>query len=347
MKTILPLSVEGGALSRVEHLAAGAEQAGYDAVSYSEINSDPILHMTVAAGHTKRVHLMTNIIVAFARNPMTLATQATAVQEYSQGRLILGLGSQIKPHIEKRFSMPWSAPAARMTEFISALHAIWTAWETGEKLDFRGEFYSHTLMIPEYAPPVTQPRPKVFLAAVGERMTEAAGSVADGVIVHPFTTQRYLSEITLPALARGREKGNRVSSDVEVAAAPFIICGSSEAEVARSREAVRARVAFYGSTPAYRPVLALHGWGDLGDELNAMSKSADNQRWSRMASLIPDEVLQTFAVEASPSNVGELVDRRFGSLVQWISPNPNGLSEPGALLTVMDAIKSASETPPQ
>ena len=281
MKVDLPLAVPGGALAPVGDLARAAEDAGIDGVYYSEAPSDPLLHLTVAAGATAQIDLLTNIVVAFARSPMLLAVQARAIQDYSQGRLLLGLGSQIKPHIERRFSMPWSDPAARMAEYVAAMRAIWHAWETGDKLDFRGEYYTHTLMTAMFTPPCEYPAPKVLVAGVGVRMTEVAGAVADGFLIHPFSTGKYLRGVTLPALQRGRESAGRVlDPQFEVASSMMVISGYTEQEIAESKARVRQQLAFYGSTPAYRPVLDMHGWGALGDELNRVSRTRDaGGRW--------------------------------------------------------------------
>lgn len=339
MRTVLPLSVPDGTLRRTGELSRAAEAAGFDVVAISEINSDPMLHLTLAAEATDRIELMTNIVVAFARSPMTLATQATALQEYSGGRLVLGLGSQVRAHIERRFSMPWSSPARRMEEYVQALRAIWHSWGTGEPLRFEGEFYRHTLMIPEYVPAVSQSAPEVFVAAVGERMTEAAGAVADGVIIHPFMTERFLREVTVPALQRGAERGERPAAQVKVASTPFVISGISAEEIARSRELVRHRLGFYGSTPAYRPVLELHGWGGLGDRLNRMSKTDDPQRWDRMAELISDEMLEAFAVEGTPRQVATLLRQRYDGLVDSLSINQRGFEDPRTVQHVTAAIR--------
>lgn len=343
MQRIMPLAPAGGALAGVGELAKAAEDANFEGISMSEINNDPMLEMTIAAGSTDRVQLMANVVIAFARSPMTLAMQATALQNYSCGRVILGIGSQIKPHIERRFSMPWSSPAARMREYIMALQSIWHSWETGEKLDFRGDFYTHTLSMPEYVPTVSRPRPKVLLAAVGEGMTRVAGAVADGVIIHPFTTSRYLHEVTLPALRRGAEESGRSIDEFDIAGSPFVISGRTDDEIAAARERVRSRIAFYGSTPAYRPVLAVHGWEELGVSLNAMSKSDDSHRWDRMADLVPDDVLNAFAVQGQPALAGEEIVRRFGSVFEYLCINPNGVSGIDTLGEVMDAIKASGD----
>ena len=337
MKVGLPLYLPGESLAGIAAAAPLAEAAGVDGVSCSEMSSDPILQLTVAAGVTSRVELLSNIVVAFARSPMTLAVQGRALQEYSKGRLILGLGSQIKPHIERRFSMPWSAPAARMAEYISALRAIWHSWESGDKLNFRGDFYSHTLMTPMFAPGNEYPAPKVYLAAVGERMTETAGAVADGVLLHPFSTVRYLREVTLPALARGR--GDEPEGQFDVVSAAFVVSGRDDAEFAASRQQVRAQLAFYGSTPAYLPVLDLHGWGDLGVELNRLSKQPDPDKWRQMGELITDEVLTEFTIVGEPGEIGAGLDRRFGGLITRYEVNPVGLRDPELALAVASGVQ--------
>jgi len=341
MDLFVPVADHGGDLGAIPSLAREAEAAGFG-ISVSERRSDPMLQLTLAADATAEVPLLTNVVIAFARSPMTLAVQATGVQEYSGGRLILGLGSQIKPHIERRFSMPWSAPAERMGEYVQALHAIWESWATGARLDFRGRFYQHTLMIPEFAPTVSRRRPDVLVAAVGQRMTEVAGRVADGVIVHPFTTPAFVREVTLPAFHRGAAAGGRATDSLKVAGTVFVVSGRTEEELARSRELVRARVAFYGSTPAYLPVLAVHGWEDLGIELNALSRTGDGDRWSRMTRLVPDEVLHAFAVEGPPDVVGQAVAERYGALLSHIVVNPDGIPDPTVLYEVTSAIRDGS-----
>src|SRR5919107_6411057 len=197
----------GGDLHKVGEQAKRAEAVGYDAVWTAETAHDPFFPLLIAAEHTERIELGTAIAVAFARNPMILANIAYDLQAYSGGRFALGLGSQIKPHIEKRFSMPWSKPAARMREMILAIRAIWDSWNNGTKLDFRGDFYQHTLMTPFFNPgPNPHGDAKIFIAAVGDKMTEVAGEVCDGILIHGFTTERYLREVTLPAIDRGLEK---------------------------------------------------------------------------------------------------------------------------------------------
>jgi probable F420-dependent oxidoreductase len=293
--------------------AKEAERQGWDGVLTAETGHDPFFPLLLAAEHTERIELGTGIAVAFARSPMIMANVGYDLQAFSRGRCILGLGSQIKAHIEKRFSMPWSHPAARMREFVLAMRAIWACWNEGEKLDFQGEFYRHTLMTPFFDPgPNRYGTPKVFLAAVGERMTEVAGEVADGVICHAFTTEKYLREVTLPALERGLAKAGRKRKDFQVSFPGFTVTGKDEKSWSESRRAVCKQIAFYGSTPAYRPVLEMHGWGGLQTELNSLSKQG---QWDKMGELIDDKILEQFAVVGTPDEVIPKFKARFGGVV--------------------------------
>jgi len=289
--------------------AERAERDGYDGLWTSELKHDPFLGLGLAATVTERISLGTAIALAFARNPMSAAVLANDLQALSGGRLLLGLGSQIKAHITRRFSMPWSHPAPRMREYILALRAIWACWHEGAPLQFEGEFYRHTLMTPMFTPePHGHGSPRVLLAGVGPAMTKVAGEVADGFLCHGFTTEAYLREVTLPALAAGR--GGDLHG-FEIVGSPFVVTGRTEEEFAAADSAVRGQLAFYASTPAYRPVLEKHGWGALGDELHTMSKAG---RWTEMASLIPDEVLHAFAVAGEPAEAGRELVRRYGDV---------------------------------
>ncbi|MBV8462226.1 MAG: LLM class F420-dependent oxidoreductase [Acidimicrobiales bacterium] len=297
--------------------AAKAEAEGYDGVWSAETSHDPFLPIAAAAGATEKLEFGTGITVAFARNPMTLAVVANDLQELTQGRFMLGMGSQIKPHITKRFSMPWSHPAPRMREMVLAIRAIWRSWETGEKLDFRGDFYTHTLMTPFFNPgPNRYGNPKILLAGVGEHMTEVAGEVADGFLVHGFTTERYLREVSLPALERGASKAGKTRGDLTVSYPGFVVTGTDDESTEKADGAVRQQIAFYGSTPAYRPVLELHGWGDLQSELNTLSKRGE---WVKMGELVDDEVLEAFAVVCPLEKVASEVRARFDGLVDRFS----------------------------
>ena len=256
------------------------------------------------------------IAVAFARNPMHAAVIANDINRLSNGRFILGLGSQIKPHITKRFSMPWSDPAARMREFVLAIRAIWESWNEGTPLAFRGDYYRHTLMTPMFDQgPSECGDPRIFVAAVGPAMTAVAGEVADGLMAHGFTTPSYLRDVTMVNLVKGLERSNRSRSDVEVTIPIMSAVGRDDAEVAPKLAAVRQQLAFYGSTPAYRGVLEHHGWGDVGDELNRLSKQGE---WVAMGDLITDEMLREFAVIGDLESVSAEIKQKFGGLVDRV-----------------------------
>ena len=315
------LKMDGGIPNRLERVAEAAvalEQDGYDGGWTAETSHDPFLPLLLAAEHTSRLELGTNIAVAFARNPMIVANIGWDLQAYSQGRFILGLGTQIQPHIEKRFSMPWSHPARRMREFVSALHAIWSAWKDGTKLRFEGDFYTHKIMTPMFTPePQPYSPPKVFIAAVGEAMTEMCGEVADGHLGHPMVSKRYLNEVTIPALLRGMQRPGRERSDFEVSCEVLVATGDNDADLAAATAAVRKQIAFYGSTPAYRKVLELHGWGDLQTELHRLSLAGE---WDTMGSVIDDEMLSAFAVVGPVESIAAALRDRCEGVVDRVLP---------------------------
>lgn len=303
----------------LEAAAVRAEVDGFAGFAIPETRHDVFVSLALAARATARIELMSTIAVAFARNPMTVAMAANDVRQVARGRFSLGLGSQVRPHIERRYSMPWSHPAARMEEFLAALRAIWESWQTGRRLVFRGEFYRHTLMTEFFNPgPSEYGPPPLLLAAVGERMTGVAGRMADGVLCHSLTTVDYLRERTLPALraARGGSlDGFGVCLPVLVAASPA------------GERAVRRQIAFYASTPAYRAVLDLHGWGGLHERLNRLSR---HQAWEEMGELVTDEVFDAFAVSGPPDEVVARVRERFAGLVTrpaLYTPHPGDLAQ--------------------
>lgn len=314
----------GTDLSRVADQARAFEEAGYTGIQTAETGHDPFLPLSLAALHTSNVDLITGIAVAFARTPMVLAHTAHDINFASQGRFVLGLGSQIRAHITKRFSMPWSHPAARIREFILALRAIWATWYEKEPLQFNGKFYTHTLMTPFFSPTnLEYGPPRVFLAAVGPLMTEVAGEVADGMIVHPFTTETYLREVSLPALERGWAKSGKKREDFDISYPVFVVTGRDEAELGRAKVATKQQLAFYGSTPAYKPVLDSIGAGELQPELNAMSKQG---RWTEMGSLFTDDVMNAFAIVAEPQDIANQIKSRFGDVIDRTSAAYGNLS---------------------
>jgi probable F420-dependent oxidoreductase len=335
------MKVDGGIgfdLAGAALTAQEAEAAGYDGIWSAETSHDPFFPLLLAAEHTERLELGTGIAVAFPRSPMHLANIGYDLQSYSKGRFILGLGSQIRAHIEKRFSATWSKPASRMRELILAMRAIWGSWQEQTKLDFRGDFYSHTLMTPFFNPgPNPYGTPKVFLAAVGERMTEVAGETCDGLLAHAFTTEAYLREVTLPALDRGLKKAGKLRSQFEISCPTFVVTGTNEQEVAAADEAVRRQIAFYGSTPAYKTVLEKHGWGELQPELNRLSKQGE---WVEMGKLVSDDVLDAFAVRGEPEEIPKLILARYGDVMDRVTFYTPYKSDPERWKAVLAGFKT-------
>jgi probable F420-dependent oxidoreductase len=300
-------------MSRVAGEAKRREAMGYDGIRLSELNHDPFLPLTIAAEHTTSIELVTSVAVAFSRNPMSMAHLAHDLNAFSGGRLVLGLGSQVKPHIERRFSMPWHKAARQMREYIEAMQAIFDCWYDGKRLDFVGEYYQHTLMPSTFTPDNTQAgRPRITLSATGPLMTKVAAEVADGMIMHPFNSEKYIREVTLPAITEGLAKSNRTLDDFELDYAPLIATGVDEESIVTAREVARDRIAFYGSTEAYRPVFDIHGWGELQTELNQMNK---RQQQKDMANLIDDEVLETIAIVGTPDEVVDAMKQRFADVI--------------------------------
>jgi probable F420-dependent oxidoreductase len=339
------MKVDGGIpniISKAGAQAVELEKAGYSGGWTAETSHDPFLPLIPAAEATSDLELGTSIAVAFARNPMTLANTAWDLQMASEGRFILGLGSQIKPHITKRFSMEWSHPAARMREMILAIRAIWDTWENGTKLDFRGDFYTHTLMTPFFSPDKADLGsfgvPKIYLAGVGELMTEVAGEVCDGFLCHGFTTEKYLREVTLPALERGRAKAGTSMDGFDIVGPSFVVTGTDDQQLEQAASGTRQQIAFYGSTPAYKPVLEIHGWGGLQEELNGLSKQGE---WVKMGTLIDDEILNTFAVVGAPEHIAPELSRRYGDVISRISFYAPYKSDPDRWAQVLSDIKAA------
>ncbi|HWB65463.1 MAG TPA: TIGR03617 family F420-dependent LLM class oxidoreductase [Mycobacteriales bacterium] len=320
-------------------VAVAAEVAGYDAIWTSEVKHEPFVTLALAATATERLAVGSAVALAFVRNPMSTAVAANHLQELSGGRLLLGLGSQVRAHVTRRFSMPWSQPAARMREYIMAMREIWACWQTGRPLRFEGDFYSHTLMTPFFDPgPNPYGAPRVLLAGVGPLMTAIAGEVADGFLCHGFTTERFLREVTIPALQAGRERVGRDLTDFDVSGLPLIATGDTEVAMQAAVRAVRGQIAFYGSTPAYRPVLDLHGWGELGERLHQMSRDG---AWAEMSDCIDDEVLNAFAVVAEPAAVAPELLRRYGDAMTRMTFYTPYEIDAELAATIADAVRRA------
>lgn len=316
------------------------EEIGYDGAFSFEAKLDPFLPLALASEHTTRLRLGTAIAIAFARSPMNLANLAHGLQTISSGRFVLGLGSQVRPHIEKRFSMPWSKPAARMREIVLAVKAIFDRWEGRAELDFRGEFYRHTLMIPAFDPgPNPFGPPPIFTAGFGPLMTAVAGEAADGFFAHPFTTRKSLLEQTLPALEKGLAKSGRRRADLEILCATMVVTADDEAAFERSRLAARKHLAFYGSTPAYLPTLACHGWDDLHRELNRLSKQG---RWDDMTPLIDDEILETIAVVGLRNEIAGKLQARLAGIADGVTLTHNRYPDPHHWADIVAELKSGT-----
>ncbi len=304
--------------ARVATMAKALEDAGFDGAYTFEGQSDPFIGLAAAAMTTERMELFTSIAVAFARNPMSLAYLGNDLQTLSQGRFILGLGTQVKAHIERRFCMPWSKPASRMREMVQAIRAIWHSWETGEKLRFEGEFYQHTLSVPTFSPAANpHGSPAIYVAGVGPMMTEVAAEVGDGYFVHPFHSATSFDNLSLPALQRGLDKAGKSRKDLVVSAQVVIATGLDQEAMDGAIFSARSQIAFYGSTPAYKPVLEVHGWEGMQAEWTKMSREG---KWMEMAGSVTDEMLQAFAIVGTPAEVGEQIVARCGGIMDRVSP---------------------------
>jgi probable F420-dependent oxidoreductase len=299
------------------------EQEGYSGVWIGEAAHDPWLQSLLAIEATERATVGTAVAIAFARNPMIVAATGYDLSYYSQGRFMLGLGTQIQAHIERRYSMPWSHPTARIAEFIDALRAIWHAWTSGEELDFQGQFYNHTLMTPVFTPARHDyGPPPIYLAGVGPAMLNVAASKADGLIVHPFHSAAYLSEVVLPVIESGAQRSGRDPSSIKIGVTAMVATGSDEIEYEASVRAVRDWLSFYGSTPAYRPVLEMMGYGDLQPRLKALSKLG---KWEEMSSMIPDELLEAIAIVGEPHEIAKEINVRYVDVADHVTVHIPGV----------------------
>ena len=303
-------------LNSVPDLARTVEAMGFAGIWTPETAHNPFFPLTLAAYATRRVTLGTAIAVAFPRSPMVMAYTAWDLAAQSDGRFILGLGTQVKAHIKRRFSTEWGRPAARLREYILAMRAIWHSWQQNEPLDFRGEFYQHTLMTPFFSPgPIAQPDIPVYIAGVNKHLCRVAGELCDGFHVHPFHTPDYLREQIIPHIEEGAASAGRTRDDVTLNCAIFVVTGRDEAEMRNSAAEVKMQIAFYASTYSYRAVLEQHGWADLGDRLGLLAREG---KWFEMAALIPDEMLHAIAVVAPVDELAARVRDRYEGLLDRV-----------------------------
>jgi probable F420-dependent oxidoreductase len=299
-------------LSEVPAIAGAAEQLGFDALWLPETTHDPFLPGALIAEHSRRLHFGTAVAIAFARSPATLAYTAWDLAQASGGRFILGLGTQVRAHIERRFGMPWpEAPVSRLREQIGAIRAFWHTWQTGEPLNFRGAHYKLTLMSPFFNPgPIDHPRIPIYIAGVNTGLARLAGETADGFHVHPLHSRRYLDEVILPAIEQGAKKAGRPRAEIKISVTAILAPTPEEGLFARQQ------IAFYASTPSYRPVMALHGWAETAGQLSAL---AARGRWAEMAALIDDEMLAAFAVTAQPTELSAALTERYSERADRLS----------------------------
>jgi len=298
-------------------IAARLDHAGAHGFHFAELMHDPFLDVAMAAPGSERLHFGTAIALAFTRSPTTLAYIGNDLQTATGGRFVLGLGTQIRPHIERRFGLTWDRPVQRFREVVLAMRAVWRAWETGEKLKFEGEVFNLSLMTPAFTPePAPSGPPPVHLAAVGPHMAELAGEVADGLLIHAFTTADYVRNVLLPAVERGLARSGRKRSDFQLCLSAFIADTSGEASPAEARSQARNSVAFYASTPDYKGVLDQHGLGNLQPRLRQMTREG---AWEAMAAEISDEVLDLFCISGDPAQMCEGFAKRWSGLVDQVS----------------------------
>lgn len=304
-------------LTRIPDIAAAADSMGFDGIWASEVNHDPFMQLALAATKAPSIELGTAIALSFTRSPMTLAYTAWDLAAMSKGRFILGLGTQVKAHNEKRFSVPWNAPAVpRLTEVIESLQAIWHSWRTGEKLRYEGEHYQFSLMTPFFTPPRHQFDIPVYIAGVNTGLSKLAGRLCDGFHVHPLHSVKYLEEVIRPAISEGAESAGRTIEDCKLSASVFVVTGQNDSQAGFLREMVRQQISFYASTPSYAAVYDTHGWQSVREELSGMAR---NKQWGDMPRLITDEMVETFAIVGTPGEVGQKAVDRYSGLLDRIT----------------------------
>jgi probable F420-dependent oxidoreductase len=311
------LGTEGDYLKGIDRTARAAEDLGFAGLWTSETKHDAFLPLAIAANETHQIELGTSVAIAFSRSPMETAQTAWDLQKLSDGRFVLGLGTQVKAHVTRRFSMPWGKPATRLREYIMALREIWDSFQNEGPLQFEGEFYRHTLMTPFFNPgPIDHPEIPVYIAGVNTRLARLAGEICDGFHVHPFHSPEYVRQTVKPAIAEGSDEAGRDPGQVTLATSAFVISAESEEEAAEQRESVRAQISFYASTPTYRTVLEAHGWEEVGEKLGTMARQ---KNWREMPALVTDEMLAAFAIEAAPDEIKPALRERYDGLMDRVA----------------------------
>lgn len=317
MKLDIGVAVDTNPLPTMAATARSADELGFAALWTPETAHNPFLPLVLAAEHSQRLELGTAVAIAFPRSPMVTAQLAWDLAAFSGGRFVLGLGTQVKAHIERRFSTNWDAPVARLRDYIYALRAIWDCWQNGRRLNYHGEFYRHTLMTPFFNPgPIAYPQIPIYIAGVNAGLARLAGELCDGLHGHPLNSVAYLRDVLRPQIAAGAVAAGRDPAAVQLAASVFVVTGTDQAATDELRATVRRQIAFYASTPTYRSVLECHGWEAIGEQL---SQLAAKQRWNEMPALISDEMLHTVAVEAPPEQLGRALRERYAGLLDRVA----------------------------
>ena len=297
-------------LADIPALAERYEYLGYNIFDTVEARYNPFLPLVLAAEHTTNISLRTSIALAFPRSPMILASQAWDIQSYSDGRFQLGLGSQVRGHIVRRFSGTWVAPAPRMREYVQSIRSIWDCWQNGTELNFQGDHYSFTLMTPHFNPgPIKHPKIPIYISAMNPNMLKVAGEICDGVILHPLCSRKYVREIILPTLKYGLQKGGSSLSNFDILVHCFVVLSETKEDLQKARELVRKKLSFYASTKRYRPVMAVHSWEDIADKLYRLSLSG---QWAAMENEITDQMINTFSIIGTPDDIVEKIKKRYG-----------------------------------
>ena len=328
-----------GKLEEAGEVARLAEERGYSGLSTAETAHDSFLPLVIAAEHTSRIQIGTSVAIAFPRSPMVTAMLSWDLQRYSKGRFILGLGTQVKGHNQRRFSVPWVPPAPRIREYVQSLKAIWHTFQTGEKLDFVGEHYSFTLMTPNFNPgPIDHPHIPVHIAAVNERNAFVAGEVCDGIKLHGFNTMKYTKDVLLPQVEAGLKKSGRGRKQFEICGGGFLATGRTMSEAEQAAQEVKRQISFYGSTRTYQRVFDHHGWGDTTATLHEMSLQG---KWADMPAVIPDEMLHEFAVVAPYDKAVDAIKARYGGICDRVGfgAQVRGPEDEEALRTIIKELQ--------
>jgi probable F420-dependent oxidoreductase len=317
MKLDAALTVDGQKWDQVAGTSRAAEALGFDGLWTVETQHNAFLPLVLAAEHTTQIGLGTAVAIAFPRSPMVMAQIAWDLQAQSRGRFMLGLGTQVKAHIERRYSTTWDAPVGRLRDYIAALRAIWQSWQTGQKLAYRGEFYQHTLMTPFFNPgPIDHPDIPIYIAGVNEGLARLAGETCAGFHAHPFHTVAYLNQLVRPQIAAGAAKAGRDAAQVAIASSVFVVTGATQREQDAMAQAVRSQIAFYASTPSYRVVLETHGWEGVGEQLSTLAASG---QWGNMGALISDTMLDACAVVAPLNGLGAALHTRYTGVLDRVA----------------------------